>query len=92
MNGAIDGGRDLSMPGHHRSPLDVRQAATYLGVTERYVRRLISEHRIDYFKIGNHVRISPQVLDAYLEASTVAAISDRPPGPFIRSDSAGHQQ
>ncbi len=59
----------------HRSPLRVEQAAEYLGVTVRYVRRLIAERRIDYYKPGGIVLIAPDVLDEFLEASRVAAVS-----------------
>ena len=32
--------------------LDIHQAAEYLGVTERWLRRQLSEKRIPYLKLG----------------------------------------
>lgn len=51
--------------------LSVAEAADRLGVGERFVRRLVSERRIRYVKVGKHVRIADGVLDAYVEARTV---------------------
>lgn len=46
--------------------LDVGAAATYLGVNERYVRLLVSERRITFYKIGRLVRFQQEDLDAFL--------------------------
>jgi excisionase family DNA binding protein len=51
----------------HRPPIDVAAAATYLGVSERFIRRLIQERRIESFKIGRFRRFDPYVLDAFLD-------------------------
>lgn len=48
--------------------LDVIGAATYLGVTEAFVRRLVLERRIRYFKLGKFVRFRTTDLDAFIEA------------------------
>ena len=37
--------------------LSVAEAAMYMGVKERFIRRLIAEHRIRFLKLGKHVRI-----------------------------------
>ena len=37
--------------------LSVAEAARYLCVKERFIRRLIAEHRITFLKLGRHVRI-----------------------------------
>lgn len=37
--------------------LSVAEAAGYMGVKERFIRRLIAEHRITFLKLGKHVRI-----------------------------------
>jgi excisionase family DNA binding protein len=52
-----------------------KQAAEKLGVGERMVRRLVAERRIEFIKVGKHVRISDEAIQAFLEAGTVARIS-----------------
>lgn len=59
-----------------RDPLlDVLQAAEELGMTERFVRRLIDERRIEYVKHGkgrrSPVRIRLSAIHRYLEDHTV---------------------
>jgi excisionase family DNA binding protein len=54
--------------------LSVEAAAALLGTTERFPRRLIEERRIEFVKIGSHVRIRESVLNAYIEENTVAPI------------------
>jgi excisionase family DNA binding protein len=54
--------------------LDVEAAAALLGTTERFPRRLIEERRIEFVKIGSHVRIRESVLTAYIEENTVAPL------------------
>ena len=53
-------------PGQGR-PLTLPEAATYLNVAERYMRRLVTERRIPYFKVGRLLRFSTEDLDAFLE-------------------------
>jgi excisionase family DNA binding protein len=48
--------------------------ADRLGTTERFPRRLIEERRIEFVRIGRHVRIAESVLNAYIEAHTVQPI------------------
>jgi len=48
--------------------LDVAGAAAYLGVTEAFIRRLVLERRIRYFKLGKFVRFKPADLDAFVSA------------------------
>ncbi|MEV0128992.1 helix-turn-helix domain-containing protein [Dactylosporangium sp. NPDC050688] len=54
--------------------LKVAEVAERLGVTERFVRRLIAERRIEYVKAGTHVRIKEQALAVYIDQSTVEPI------------------
>ncbi|MGH3828102.1 MAG: helix-turn-helix domain-containing protein [Pseudonocardiaceae bacterium] len=51
--------------------LRVDEAAEFLGTGERFVRRLIEERRIEFTKIGRHVRIRRAVLLAFIAANTV---------------------
>ena len=53
--------------------LSVGQAAERLGISDRFVRRLIAERRIAYTKLGRHVRIDPDDLDAFVSAGRVEA-------------------
>ncbi len=54
-----------------RPPMSVEEASQYLGVGVRFVRRLIAERKIEYYKVGRLVRISPDGLDRYLESRRV---------------------
>ncbi len=51
--------------------LTIDQAAEYLGTGQRFVRRLISERRIPYIKLGKHVRLERCALDAFVAAGQV---------------------
>ena len=53
--------------------LTVEQAAERLGTSARFVRRLVFERRIAYMKLGRHVRIDPDDLDAFVSAGRVEA-------------------
>jgi len=48
--------------------LTVDQAAERLGTTPRFIRRLRTERRITIIKLGKHIRIDSNDLDAYIEA------------------------
>jgi excisionase family DNA binding protein len=47
------------------------QAGDYLCTGERFIRRLIAERRIDYVKLGKHVRVQRSVLDAFIWSGRV---------------------
>ncbi|WAU79675.1 excisionase family DNA-binding protein [Streptomyces sp. Qhu-G9] len=51
--------------------MDVVEVAELLGTTVRFPRRLIEERRIEYVKVGRHVRIRESVVLAMIEANTV---------------------
>jgi excisionase family DNA binding protein len=51
--------------------LTVEQAAERLGVSVRFVRRLVAERRIAYVKLGRHVRIAAADLEAFIAAGRV---------------------
>lgn len=52
-------------------PLTLSEAATYLNVTERYVRRLVAEKRVAYHKVGRLLRFRASDLDRLFEAGRV---------------------
>ncbi len=51
--------------------LTVAQAGEYLGTGERFIRRLITERRISYIKVGKYVRLERSALDALVDAGRV---------------------
>lgn len=54
--------------------LDVEEAARRLRTTPRFIRRLIAERRIEYHKVGRHVRISEAALVDFIEAGRVTVM------------------
>lgn len=44
--------------------LDVAGGAKRLDVTERFIRRLVAERRVRFYKVGRFVRFRPEDLDA----------------------------
>ena len=57
-----------------RAPLNKKAAAEYMGVTERFMTRLVAERRITFIKVGRFVRFSQSTLDEYLERNTIEAV------------------
>ena len=51
--------------------LSVEEAAFVLGTGVRFPRRLISERRIRFVRVGRHVRIPRSALDELIAAGTV---------------------
>jgi excisionase family DNA binding protein len=48
--------------------LTVEAAAEQMSTSVRFVRRLVAERRIEFVKIGRHVRISESALADFIEA------------------------
>jgi excisionase family DNA binding protein len=57
--------------------LDVAAAAAHLGVSEVFVRRLVLERRVRYFKVGKFVRFRAVDLDAFVEAGRQEPVETR---------------
>ena len=51
--------------------MTVEQAGEYLGTGTRFIRRLITERRISFIKIGKYVRLERSTLDAFVDAGRV---------------------
>ena len=51
--------------------LTVAEAAKVLGTTDRFPRRLISQRRIRFVRVGRHVRIPAQALEDFIQAGSV---------------------
>lgn len=56
-----------------RRLLRIPDAATYLGTSERHVRRLVSERRLPHHKVGKFVVLDTRDLDAFVAAHRVEA-------------------
>ena len=52
--------------------LDIEAVAQRLGVGDRFVRRLVEEHRIPYLKIGKYVRFDEADLQRWIEQRRVS--------------------
>ena len=70
------------MTAHPRSPapdrlLTLSEVAAILGTSERFPRRLIAERRIEFVRVGRHVRISASALDDFVASGVVAPITAR---------------
>lgn len=55
--------------------LNVEQAAEYLNTSVRFVRRLIAERRVAFHKVGSHVRLAVDDLEAFVLAGRVEPIT-----------------
>jgi excisionase family DNA binding protein len=51
--------------------LSVAQAAERLGTPERFVRRLIAQRRVRFYRVGRYVRFDVADLDSFIEAGRV---------------------
>lgn len=63
-------------PRHHQDAiagdlLSVSQAAERLGTPVRFIRRLISDRRIRFYKVGRYVRLDTHDLDDFIVAGRV---------------------
>lgn len=52
---------------------DPDRLAEHLGVSARFVRRLVEERRLPYLKVGKFVRFDPAEVDDWLEQQRVKA-------------------
>ncbi|MCP3861170.1 MAG: helix-turn-helix domain-containing protein, partial [Phycisphaeraceae bacterium] len=46
--------------------------AGWLGVTDRFIRRLVAERRIPFLKIGKFIRFDPAEIEPWLDSQRVA--------------------
>jgi excisionase family DNA binding protein len=61
---------------HGGELLTVEQAADRLRMSARYVRRLIAERRIGFYRLGRSVRIDPADLTAFVTAGRIDPITE----------------
>ena len=55
--------------------LPVEAAAERLDTKPRFIRRLIAERRIEFVRVGRHVRISESALADFIEAGKVPPLT-----------------
>lgn len=58
---------DAVSAGDHGHLIGVDVLALRLGVSERFVRRLVAERRIPFFEVGRFVRFDPAEIDGWIE-------------------------
>lgn len=61
-----------------RGLIDVPALAIQLGVTQRFIRRLVAEDRVPFLKIGKFVRFDPREIDKWVDKCR------RPPTASLR--------
>jgi len=76
----------MTRPNESLAPplLTVNQAAERLNTKPRFVRRLIAERRIEFHRVGRHVRISEAALAEFIKRGRVAPLSAADVRPRIR--------
>jgi len=62
-------------------PLTLEQAAQYLNISQRYMRRLVAERRVAFHKVGRLLRFRTTDLDEFLDR---CRIEPSPPRGFSR--------
>ncbi len=62
-------------PAHTPELLTVEAAAERISMSPRYVRRLIAERRIVFYRIGRAVRIDPADLAVHVHSGRVEPIT-----------------
>jgi excisionase family DNA binding protein len=60
-----------------RRLLTVEAAAERLSTSPRFIRRLIAERRIEFVKVGRHVRIRESVLDDFIQSGVIEPLTGR---------------
>ena len=75
--------------------LTVEAAAKRLSTSPRFIRRLIAERRIEFVKVGRHVRISESALAEFIEAGRVEPLTAaviRPQRGRVMANKEGHRR
>ena len=64
--------------------LTVEAAAERMSTSVRFVRRLVAERRIEFVKIGRHVRISESALAEFIESGRTPPMTAADVWPTMR--------
>jgi excisionase family DNA binding protein len=67
-------GKNGEIPGRL---LTVAEVAKILRTSERFPRRLIAERRIEFVRVGRHVRIRESALAAFVQSGVVEQMTLR---------------
>lgn len=59
--------------------LNITEAAEHLGTPVRFIRRLVAERRIPFYKIGRYVRIDAADLDRFIQEGRIERKHDWAP-------------
>jgi excisionase family DNA binding protein len=62
----------------------VEAAAECLDTTVRFIRRLVAERRIEFVRVGRHVRITESALADFIEAGKVPPLNAAQMRPRLR--------
>lgn len=92
-------GKNLRNTGSAAPLVDIDAVAERLGITVRHVRRLVSERRIPYVKVGHLVRFDPAEIAAWIDAARRPLLPDHPaldalrhrPGPDVLGARGRHR-
>jgi len=68
--------------------LTVGQAAEYLNTEVRFIRRIVAERRVAFYKVGSHVRFSIADLEAFVQAGRVEPVRLSWRGGLVRHGEA----
>lgn len=61
--------------------LDYDGAGAYVGRNRHFIRRLVAQRRLAYYRVGRRVLFDPQDLDVFLDAARVEAAQRARPTP-----------
>lgn len=64
---------------NHTTLIDIAGAAAQLGVSVRYLRRLVSQRRIPYVKLGHYIRFDPAEIDEWIDRARVGDLEQPRP-------------
>jgi excisionase family DNA binding protein len=74
----------MSVPAALPQLLTMEQLAERLGVTRRHVRRLVTERRVPFLRVGKFIRFEPAEIAAWLDNARQPAASPLPSASHSR--------
>lgn len=54
--------------------LTIKEAAAQLGLSQKYLYKLVSDKKIDFVRLGTAIRFNPADLDQWIADRTVPAV------------------
>jgi excisionase family DNA binding protein len=90
------GGDPAGRAGTTEPLLDIGAVALWLATSSRHVRRLVTEHRIPYIKVGHFIRFDRHDIDTWIVEQIVAVdpepVDDQPAWVKHRPGTMGRKQ